>query len=104
MTGRHSTILKPDSVSRVIPPTTIIPKTKVAEKNSHLVTAGPDRGGSSVVSGVALPEDSNANGDEKEVKKLQQRGNLAVNVLELELRLSTKRAFQGLSLRMQGEL
>jgi len=40
--GLHSVILKPDSVRRVTPPTTMIPKTKTEEAMSHLPT---ERGG-----------------------------------------------------------
>lgn len=43
--GRHSTMLSPDSVRRVTPPTTTIANTSDAETKSHLVTAGPERGG-----------------------------------------------------------
>src|ERR1700733_7564 len=93
VTGLHSTILKPDSVSRVIPPTIIIPKTKEADKNSHFVTAGPDSGGSSVVSEAALPEDLTADGEGAEVKKLLECCSRAFNVLELRhSNLSTQRA------------
>lgn len=102
MMGRHSTILKPDSVSRVIPPTTTIPKTKEAERNNHLVTAGPDSGGSSVTLGPALLEDSSPNGEEAEVKKLQKCCSCAVGALELRHRgLSTKYALPACDLEAQ---
>jgi hypothetical protein len=38
--GRHSVMLKPDSVRRVTPPTTITAKTKVDDKRSHRPTEG----------------------------------------------------------------
>ena len=38
MTGRHSVMLRPDSVRRVKPPKTTIPKTLPAERRSHIAT------------------------------------------------------------------
>lgn len=38
-------MLSPDSVSRVTPPTTMIPRTRVEERRSHLATAGVGRTG-----------------------------------------------------------
>lgn len=38
VTGRHSVILSPDSVSRVRPPNTTIPKTLAAEPRSQYAT------------------------------------------------------------------
>lgn len=38
MTGRHSVMLSPDSVSRVRPPNTTIPNTLAAEPNSQYAT------------------------------------------------------------------
>lgn len=43
--GRHSVILKPDSVRRVTPPTTIITKTNADEKSNQRPTEGGDRTG-----------------------------------------------------------
>src|SRR5215469_9814125 len=43
MTGFHSVIDSPESVSRVIPPTTIIRKINAQQANSHAATA-PSRG------------------------------------------------------------
>lgn len=40
MIGRHSVMLKPDSVRRVTPPTTMIAKTSVEENKSQPPTAG----------------------------------------------------------------
>jgi hypothetical protein len=47
VTGRHSVMLRPDSVSRVRPPKTTIPKTLAAEPSSQyatllLLTSGND--------------------------------------------------------------
>jgi hypothetical protein len=38
VTGRHSVMLRPDSVSRVRPPKTTIPKTLAAEPSSQYAT------------------------------------------------------------------
>src|SRR5215470_8327426 len=43
MTGFHSVIDSPESVSRVTPPTTTIKKINAQQANSHLATA-PSRG------------------------------------------------------------
>lgn len=43
MIGRHSVILRPDSVRRVTPPTTITAKTSVDERRSQRPTAGGGR-------------------------------------------------------------
>ena len=43
VTGRHSVMLKPDSVKRVTPPTTMTPSTKIDESSNHLPTAGEGR-------------------------------------------------------------
>lgn len=48
--GFHSVILKPDSVRRVTPPTTIIASTSVADAISHPPTAGEGRTGRGAVS------------------------------------------------------
>ena len=45
-TGRHSVILKPDSVNRVTPPTTMTAKTRAEEPSSHIATEGGDSTGS----------------------------------------------------------
>lgn len=45
MIGRHSVMLKPDSVRRVTPPTTMIAKTRVEENRSHLPTEEEGRTG-----------------------------------------------------------
>lgn len=54
--GRHSTMLRPDSVRRVTPPTTIIPNTRDAETSNQFATDGGESGGSWVVAsdGVAV--------------------------------------------------
>ena len=49
-TGRHSVILRPDSVNRVTPPTTITAKTKAEEVRSHIATGGGESTGSSAAS------------------------------------------------------
>lgn len=46
VTGFHSVMLRPDSVNRVIPPTTIITKTSVDETISHIPTPFVGRTGS----------------------------------------------------------
>ena len=38
VTGRHSVMLRPDSVRRVRPPKTTMPKTEVAERRSQVAT------------------------------------------------------------------
>ena len=52
--GFHSVMLRPDSVRRVMPPTTITAKTNPAEPISHPPTPGDDKTGSWFVSCVAL--------------------------------------------------
>ena len=47
--GFHSVILKPDSVRRVTPPTTMMPRTKTEEAMSHLPTESEGRIGISPV-------------------------------------------------------
>lgn len=44
--GRHSTMLNPDSVSRVIPPTTTILNTRAEDARSQFETEGGDNDGS----------------------------------------------------------
>lgn len=46
--GRHSVMLKPDSVRRVTPPTTTTTRTKREEIMSHIPTAGGGGGRGSV--------------------------------------------------------
>lgn len=46
-TGRHSVILRPDSVRRVTPPTTMTAKTIAEDARSHIPTGGGDSTGSS---------------------------------------------------------
>lgn len=46
VTGRHSVMLSPDSVSRVTPPTMMTAKTNADEKRSQLPTAGGANTGS----------------------------------------------------------
>ncbi len=53
MIGRHSVMLSPDSVRRVMPPTTMIAKTSVEENMSQRPTAGGGRIGASELSVVA---------------------------------------------------
>ena len=48
-TGFHSVILKPDSVRRVTPPTTMTANTRPDEARSHIPTGGGERIGSSAV-------------------------------------------------------
>ena len=43
MIGRHSVMLRPDSVRRVTPPTTITAKTSVDERRSQCPTPGVGR-------------------------------------------------------------
>jgi hypothetical protein len=50
--GRHSVMLKPDSVRRVTPPTTITAKTKVDDKRSHRPTEGGDNTKTSSAGGI----------------------------------------------------
>ena len=45
--GFHSVILKPDSVRRVTPPTTITAKTRAEDANNHIATGGGVKVGSS---------------------------------------------------------
>lgn len=45
MIGRHSVMLKPDSVRRVTPPTAMIAKTRVEENRSHFPTEEEGRAG-----------------------------------------------------------
>jgi hypothetical protein len=45
-TGLHSVMLKPDSVRRVTPPTTITAKTSPADPSNHPPTPGDDSTGS----------------------------------------------------------
>jgi len=52
--GFHSVMLKPDSVRRVTPPTTITAKTNPADPINHPPTPGEDRIGNWSVSWVAL--------------------------------------------------
>ena len=52
--GFHSVMLKPDSVRRVTPPTTITPNTNPADPRSHLPTPGDDNTGNWLMSWVAL--------------------------------------------------
>ena len=47
--GRHSVILKPDSVRRVTPPTTITANTNADEIRSHRPTDGGERMGKGTV-------------------------------------------------------
>lgn len=47
MIGFHSVILKPDSVRRVTPPTTMTAKTRAEDANSHIATGGGVKVGSS---------------------------------------------------------
>lgn len=49
--GCHSVILKPDSVKRVTPPTTMIPRTNTEERSNQRPTAGDGRIGRAI-SGV----------------------------------------------------
>lgn len=49
--GSHSVMLKPDSVKRVRPPTTMMPKTSAEQPKSH---RGSDRGIVGVPIGVAI--------------------------------------------------
>lgn len=49
-TGRHSVILRPDSVKRVTPPTTMTAKTKADEPSNHIATGGGESTGSSAAS------------------------------------------------------
>lgn len=54
MTGLHSVILSPDSVSRVSPPTTMIENVRNEHRYSHFTTAGVEScggGGADVVGG-----------------------------------------------------
>lgn len=51
MTGRHSVMLSPDSVSRVTPPTTMTAMTRVEESKSQFPTAGGESTGSCCASG-----------------------------------------------------
>ena len=44
--GRHSVMLNPDSVRRVMPPTTMTAKTRVEERKSQFATAGVESTGS----------------------------------------------------------
>ena len=46
--GRHSVMLRPDSVRRVIPPTTMTAKTSVDERRSQRPTPGVGRIGAEV--------------------------------------------------------
>ena len=46
VTGRHSVMLRPDSVRRVTPPTTMTAMTRVEESMSHFPTAGGESTGS----------------------------------------------------------
>jgi len=52
--GLHSVILRPDSVRRVTPPTTITEKTSHADPISHLPTPGGDNTGNRLVPWVGL--------------------------------------------------
>lgn len=45
MIGFHSVILRPDSVSRVTPPTTMTARTREEDAMSHIPTAGGESGG-----------------------------------------------------------
>jgi len=57
--GRHSVILRPDSVRRVTPPTTITAKTNADEKRSQRPTDGGDstgKGGDGAANCPLLPE------------------------------------------------
>ena len=54
--GFHSVILKPDSVSRVTPPTTTVPNTNTEEKSSQYPTEGGDNGGSVIEEEAVLEE------------------------------------------------
>src|SRR5689334_6453999 len=51
--GRHSTMLSPERVRRVRPPSTTIPNTTPAQPNSHSATARSLPSGSSFRSGPA---------------------------------------------------
>lgn len=56
MMGRHSVMLRPDSVRRVTPPTTMTAKTRVEDKRSQRATGGAERMGSSSATGAPLDE------------------------------------------------
>src|SRR5712691_7712266 len=58
VTGRHSTIDSPDSVSRVAPPTTSVASISAATTNSHTRTARAFRGrGALVIADHSLADD-----------------------------------------------
>lgn len=52
-TGRHSVMLRPDSVKRVTPPTTITANTRVEDASSHIATGGGESTGNSAAEGKA---------------------------------------------------
>lgn len=82
-------MLSPDSVSLVTPPTTTIAKTRDADRKSHLVTAGPDRGGNceSMVgageSGMVLEGAVRDEGAKADVKKFEECCKGATRLLDL---------------------
>lgn len=54
MMGRHSVMLRPDSVRRVTPPTTTMAKTRVDDNISHIPTERGDSTGNGAEDGSAV--------------------------------------------------
>jgi hypothetical protein len=66
--GLHSVMLKPDSVRRVIPPTTMMAKTRVDDTMSHIPTGrGGNTGSGSSAAGLLLAEKKRVRGSRKVV-------------------------------------
>ena len=87
--GFHSVILKPDSVSRVTPPTTMIAKTKVAEPMSHPPTAGGVRigmgGGTSAVELPACSDDDFAEECKRDCPSIRRMLDLGLGAFDSTL-------------------
>lgn len=65
MIGFHSVILRPDSVRRVTPPTTITAKTRTEENMSHPATGGGESTGSSAVAAALLEKNRGSKARER---------------------------------------
>lgn len=64
--GFHSVMLRPDSVRRVTPPTTMIPKTRALHPRSQLDTAGVDNVGRASIDSAAFAEEASSAGTDND--------------------------------------
>lgn len=71
--GRHSVILRPDSVRRVTPPTTMTAKTSTDDNSNHPATGGGESTGSSAASAGAAEALAEKNRGSKDGRRFARR-------------------------------